>query len=157
MKLSDIKILKRMTLPDGSMVIVANVGSIAPPEVRSEEQRLEFDNRNVFRFAPDGSLIWQVRRDEQGRYDYEANRRAALDGGIHDMPLNSFLWIDPDELHRQEVPCPLTRPMVPGMKLRVGGYVHIMPHGHPFQMDYELDIDTGLALNISPLGPRRSW
>jgi hypothetical protein len=155
MRITDIEVFKQMTFPDGTLLVLANNGKVLPPEVASEDEKLYFCNHNLFRFAADGDLIWQVRRDEQGRYDYEDNHRIAVEAGKPDEPRNPFMWIDPDELGVREVK--FTGAMVPGLKVRVGSLVALMPYRSTYQMEYELDIETGVAVNVSPLGPRRSW
>jgi len=136
-------------LPDGSRVIV--VARYA------DESRLSLydSNHNIIRIDTDGNLLWQVSREERGRYDWQCQYRAAITAGI-DGPRNSFdaieegLWLSRDQPYGGEA-------LVPGLKLIAFGYVNSMPYNVPYGMYYELDIDTGLAVNVTPFSSKRSW
>jgi hypothetical protein len=154
MKLAHIVPHKLMELPDGTRLVLAT-GASCKASAESKEEELYLVNHNLFRLAADGSLIWQVRRDEQGRYDYEHHRRMAIEANKPDEPSNPFMWIDPDELGVRDVQ--FTGSLVPGSKVRVGSLVTTMPYSQSYQMDYDLDVETGVAINVTSRAPRRSW
>lgn len=136
-------------LPDGSRVVLSS------RYFDRAWHSLYDTSHNIVRFAADGTLQWQVRRDERGQYDYDRQRKEAIRAGL-DGPFNPFLKIEDGFWLQYRVPYE-GQSLVPGLKLITFSYVHTMPDGLPYGRTYELDIETGIAVNITPPSNDRSW
>ena len=139
-----------VALPDGSRVVLAS------RYADGSDLSLYDENHNVVRLSANGALLWQVQRDECGRYDFEKHRKLAIEAGLMDEPRNGFISVLPGLFYGHKRPYE-GEELVPGLKLILMTEVRLMPYRTAINMIYELDIDTGQAINVSPPGPRRPW
>ena len=139
-----------VSLPDGSRIVfAARYADGSPLSVYDA-------NHNVVRLSANNALLWQVQRDECGRYDFEKERKLAIEAGLLDEPRNGFILVLPGLFYGYKRPYE-GEDLVPGLKLILMTDVQIMPWRYRINMIYELDIDTGQAINVSPPVPRRPW
>ena len=136
-------------MPDGGKIIVADWGT--QPEW-SKQTLLYFWNHSLFRLDKGGNVIWQVRRDEGERPEWTQMREKAeaensADHSMHSPFFSLFLQLPDGTTNRD----PLTG-RGPPTALWVERATAICRTRD--SMDYELDIETGIAFNKTPFGIR---
>ena len=102
-------------------------------------------NHNIFRLDKDGKVIWQVQRDERGKLNLQEWNERALRGEVEEWrePFMSFALIHQDG--RTESSDSMT--WEPGCVVKVSSL-----NGQ----DYELDVDKGVIVNVTP-HRQRPW
>ncbi|GAA4340140.1 hypothetical protein GCM10023165_19900 [Variovorax defluvii] len=109
------------------------------------------ENHNVFRLDRDGNVIWQVQRDEQGKLNWEAmdeHARVRGEDGARE-PFTKLLVVQPDGTRR--------RNPKDGSALDVDEWVpgcKVFSDSADGQI-YEIDIEAGVARNVTPHRQRR--
>lgn len=136
-------------LLDGSKVCIAWPASADWSSLPVFDQ-----NHNLYRLTAQDEVIWQVRRDESKWTKWQACREEA-ERGNHDDDMMYYspflqLWLRyPDgstNINPTTYQYPKTAHWVEGVTVCCSTYD---------SMQYELDIETGIATNIKPFGGRR--
>jgi hypothetical protein len=110
-------------------------------------------NHNIFRLDAEGKVVWQVQRDEQGKIDWDRWHKIAQknnDTSDH-LPFEGLLLIYPDG-------------RIKGMNHETGCAPDVVEWEPECVLTtscdgwlYEVDINTGLAKNITEMPRGRSW
>ncbi len=122
------RVFQFVGLPDGGYIVLGDFldGSIEP------------NNHNIFRLDKDGKVIWQVVRDEQGKLIWEEVFKQARnynEPGRARYPFGELCLEDESGRRFQD------EAWRPGLKLiSLGSGSHT----------YEIDVETGVAKNITP-------
>lgn len=116
-----------------------------------KEVSLHDENHNIFRLDPSNKVIWQVRRDDRGKLiNWESMHRHARERGQDGArwPFMEFVLKRPDGSTNLDAMtgCP------PEVAIWEPGDV-IWLRGSAYQ-DYELDPESGIALNVTEGRPR---
>lgn len=127
---------KSIHLPDGEQIILASSYEDGSP------LSLNDYNHNLFRLNKEGEVIWQVKREEHGRLNWDAANRHAREDGMDGARISfgeirlsnaKHEWLHDINQWR------------PGLKLIA------LSRGI-----YEVDIENGIAHNVTPI-PWRDW
>lgn len=109
-------------------------------------------NHNIFRLDKRSNVVWQIRREEEGRLNLDAMRLAANKGSDTAAvePFMNLLVIRSDGSRRSS---PLDGGPLKIDAWESGSLVRSNSlNGH----DYEIDVETGIARNVSVM-KRRPW
>lgn len=144
----------RIILPDDGSIVVADYGVV--PAWYSKG-RLHFLNHNIFRLDKDGNVIWQVTREDQGKVNWALLNEIAREEGREGAEYGfAAIWCKnplTGELPSTDME---TGKLIPNFPWKPG--LKIMARAWDLGNNlYEIDIDTGVALNVSPPGPKRAW
>lgn len=130
---------RRLDLPEGDSVVCYYY--------RNDKKNVSlYDiNHNIFRLDKEGRVIWQVTRDERGKLNLEEWNEHALARGDEEWrePFTSFGLIFPDG----------RRESADIMRWRPGCIVSVSSCSG---QDYELDVDKGVIVNVTP-HRQRPW
>lgn len=126
-------------LPSGDKIICTYSWDGSEPK-----RTLEDANHNIFRLDKDGNVIWQIKREEQGkiRWDLimeEIARNGEASTRFSRIPFGE-LWLEDNEGRRFK-----SDRYIPGCKL-----IALASGGR----SYEVDIEIGIAINITGAGDR---
>jgi hypothetical protein len=143
----------KINLPDGGSIVVADYGK---PPMWYSKGALHFINHNIFRLDKDGNVVWQVVREDQGKVNWALlNELAQEEGREGAEHMFATIWCVNPWTGELSTDVNTGRPLLnyqwrPGMKL--------MARASDLGNDlYEIDIETGIAVNVSPPGPKRAW
>jgi hypothetical protein len=130
---------KSLLMPNNERVVIAFGYQ------EGETLSLYDSNHNIFRLDGEGKVIWQVRRDDRGKLNLEEWNQRASRGEVEEWrePFMGFALIHPDG--RVESADSMT--WKPGCVVKVSSI-----NGQ----DYELDVDTGIIVNVTP-HRQRPW
>lgn len=139
-------------LSDGGQIIAADWGR---QPTWCHQTALVFKNHNLFRMTAEGEVVWQVRRDEKVWSKFQTLREDAERKNIDD-PIGNFvyspflrLWLRYADGSTNEdkstYKFPQSDHWVQGATVCCSTYD---------SMQYDLDIETGVAINVKPLGGR---
>lgn len=113
-------------------------------------------NHNIFRLDKEGNVLWQVTRDEQGKVNWPLLDKLAQENGRAGAEhMFEAIWcknpLTGETSFNPETGTPFSNfHWKPGMQLMARAY------GIANNL-YEINIETGVATNITPPGPKRPW
>lgn len=137
---------KEVVLPHSDRIIAASEYQNGNP------LSLHDINHNIFRLDAKGNVVWQIKRDEQGKLNWEAMNKHAIEDGFDGArwPFENLLVVHPDGTRIRDPKTGLdlkTDYWQPGCKIYSGS-----AQGQT----YEIDIEQGVARNVT-VGRQRPW
>ena len=143
-------IVQEILLEGGSIVFLASGLS------SGEEMSLYDANHNIFRLDKDNNVVWQVKRDDRGRINWDYLMKEVAKGDKGDPEIirrarKPFTYLSPtfvrmgrfNDSNDIEIPPLLENDESP---IWQPGFVIIASAGGEH---YELDVETGQAINVS--------
>lgn len=141
-------------LPAQVKIILPDQGHIGITHRDAEWQSLSVDeqNHNIFRLDAQGQVMWQIQRDELGKRDWAQMKKYDEEHGFpprrEPFIQLSLAYPDGSNNHKkQDGSPPAVATWTEGCRViasALDGWA------------YELDIETGIARNITPV-PHRPW
>lgn len=117
---------------------------------------LALANHNIFRLDKDGNVLWQVTRDERGKVNWsllnELAQAKGLEGAKHRF---EAIWCKNPLTGESSFDLETGTP-IPDFQWKPGMQIMARADGIANNL-YEIDIDTGIAVNVTPPGPKRPW
>lgn len=137
---------RTLNMPDGGKIICFFYRNNAAPT------SVEDGNRNVFRLAKDGKVLWQVTRIDHPETNWVAKHKHARERGEPGCvePFIRFYLAYPDETTNQggqTNTLPDEADWVSGCRVELSA----LGLG---SLWYSLDVETGVATEITPMGAR---
>jgi hypothetical protein len=125
-----------ISLPDGGKIICFYFIN------HGQDVTLYDENHNIFRLDKEGNVMWQIQREENGKFIWEVAHQQAREKGLDGerRPFGSLRLFNAQDEWLQSVDA-----WHPGLKLIT------ICHGI-----YEIDIDKGVANNVTPIS-WRDW
>lgn len=138
-------------LPDGGKVVCYHFRD------KGNYVSLHDINHNIFRLDKDGNMIWQVTREDQGKVNWELLNEIARKEGREGAEYGfAAIWCKnpvTGELPSTDME---TGKLVPNFQWKPE--LKLMARAWDLGNNlYELDVETGIAMNVSPPGPKRAW
>lgn len=138
------KIWRRLDMPNGDVITVA--ARYADGELMNHHD----DNHNVYRLTAQGDVLWQVQRDDGGRW-HKTLKLDRLEGKpLTHEPFQIIKLLYPDgstNVDPQTGSPPDEAVWTPGCVVRLSSWDGWF---------FILDVDTGIATDITPR-PHRPW
>lgn len=136
-----------VALPDGGVIAISNC------LIGDEDKIIPIydHNHNIFRLDKDGKVIWQVQRDDKGAINWERIMAEVAKGDKGDpetirrarKPFTTLYLLDSDGNDLTKTGKWVDGLTLYGLSVNYGGR-------------YQIDIDTGIATNITE-SPTRDW
>jgi|CXWL01.1.fsa_nt_gi hypothetical protein len=135
-------------LPDGGRVILLYRWDENDPDLP-----LHDSNHNIFRLDKDGKVVWQVVRDEQGKVNWESCFSLAREKGKEHYARRPFMALSKEGFIRpgkfdSNNPTNMDEADI-SAEYKKGFVLRAVSES----MDYEVDVETGIAKNTTP----RNW
>jgi len=141
-----VKVSCELHIPDNGRIILVDWG------INGRLHTLQVANHNIFRLDKNCQVVWQVTRNEHGKLDWDAMHRHAHEKGFDGCrePFGDFVLKYPDGRTNID---PQTGSPPESAIWELGCIVCVRSFS---SQSYELDIETGVAANVTP-GRQRRW